>query len=139
MAGGTCTPGPMHAGPGVTDSRAYPRNLPSDELICLPFLDTDITRDQEIALQELRARGYSDRTIELLRLLARPGLWYQVVAWEWASLGLFDVLFGYALILLPVALAIALTGLFKVAGIVAVLAVLLLAGSYAGFSYRRRL
>jgi hypothetical protein len=29
----------------VAEERLYPRNLRSDELICLPFLDTDTTKE----------------------------------------------------------------------------------------------
>lgn len=119
----------------VNERRTWPRNLPTDELICLPFLDT--TGDEEAAAQELRERGYSDRTVEILRAIARPGLWFQVVAWEWGSLGIFDVLLGYAVLLLPAALMVAIAGFYLTAGFVAAVALLFLGASIAGFIYRR--
>ena len=50
----------------------YPRNLPSDELICLPFLDTDTSADLPVADAELSARGYPVWLIRLLRRSALP-------------------------------------------------------------------
>ena len=79
--------------------RPHPRNLPSDELICLPFLDTDTTSDMVAANAELSSRGYPGWLVRLLRSVARPGLWWQVVAWEWGSLGVYDVFLGYGILL----------------------------------------
>ena len=84
--------GPAH------DARAYPRGLPSDELVCLPFLDTDVSRDLPIADAELAARGYPAWLVRGLRGVARIGLWYQAVAWEWGALGVYDVCLGYGVL-----------------------------------------
>ncbi len=75
-----------------------PRSLPSDELICLPFLDRDTSGLLQVADDELQRRGYSIRGVRLLRRIARPGLWFQRVAWEADSLDAFDVLLGYGLL-----------------------------------------
>jgi hypothetical protein len=82
----------------AADERRYPRDLPSDELICLPLLDTEVTKDMPPAMAELKARGYPVWLVHLLRGLAFPGLWYQVVAWEWGSIGAYDVLLGYGVL-----------------------------------------
>ena len=82
----------------MAEQGSYPRNLPSDELICLPFLDTDTTKDMPAANAELASRGYPSWLVRVLRGIALPGLWYQVVAWEWGSLGVYDVLLGYSVI-----------------------------------------
>jgi hypothetical protein len=82
----------------VAEERLYPRNLRSDELICLPFLDTDTTKELPEADAELRARGYPGWLVRLLRGIALPGLWYQLLAWEWGSLGAYDVFLGYSII-----------------------------------------
>ncbi|NIR77481.1 MAG: hypothetical protein GWM92_03080, partial [Gemmatimonadetes bacterium] len=34
-----------------------------------------------------------------LRAMAAPGLWHQVFDWEWGSLGVWDVLLGYGVLL----------------------------------------
>ena len=83
----------------MVETQRYPRNLPSDELICMPFLDTDTTRELPVANAELNARGYPAWLVRMLRGIALPGLWFQVVAWEWASLGAYDVLLGYSVLL----------------------------------------
>ncbi len=82
----------------MVEEQPYPRNLPSDELICLPFLDTDTTREMPAANAELKARGYPSWFVRLLRGIARPALWYQVLAWEWGSLGAYDVFLGYSIL-----------------------------------------
>ena len=86
----------------MAEERPYPRNLPSDELICLPFLDTDTTNELPVVDAELRARGYPGWLVGLLRVVAFPGLWYQFLIWEWGSLGAYDVLLGYGVIFVVV-------------------------------------
>jgi len=103
-----------HASPTPTE---YPRSLPSDELVCFPLLDSGSAEDQRAAYDELRARGYAPWLVRLLRRLARIGLWYQVVAWEWGSLGLFDVLLGYSVLLMVAAPFFALAGIEWVAAV----------------------
>ena len=66
----------------------------------MPFLDTDTTKEMPVANAELNSRGYPDWLIHTLRGIARPGLWYQNVAWEWGSLGAYDVLLGYSVLLM---------------------------------------
>jgi hypothetical protein len=83
----------------VAEERPYPRNLSSDELICLPFLDTEPTEQLPAANAELEARGYPGWLVRLLRGIALPGLWYQILAWEWDGLGAYDVCLGYGAIL----------------------------------------
>ena len=74
------------------------QNQSSSALICLPFLDTDVSLDKAVADEILRERGYSYFSIAALRKMARVGLFLQVIDWEWAHLDLWDVLFGYALL-----------------------------------------
>ena len=59
----------------MAEERPHPRNLPSDELICLPFLDTDTTKEIVVADAELEARGYPGWLVRILRGAARPGLY----------------------------------------------------------------
>jgi hypothetical protein len=70
----------------------------TSELICIPFLDSSTTPVERDAIAaELRKRGLGRISVLLLRVLAALGLWWNLVAWEWASLDLNDVLFGYAI------------------------------------------
>jgi hypothetical protein len=70
----------------------------TSELICIPFLDSSTTPSERDAIAaELRSRGFGRIPVLLLRILAGLGLWWNLVAWEWASLDLNDVLFGHAI------------------------------------------
>jgi hypothetical protein len=70
----------------------------TSELICIPFLDSATTpSEREAIATELRSRGFGRVSVLLLRILAGLGLWWNLVAWEWATLDLHDVLFGYAI------------------------------------------
>ncbi len=120
-----------------SEQKPYPRNLPSDELICLPFLDTDTRADTEVANAELKARGYSARTVRWLRKVAGVGLWYQVVAWDWASLSMFDVMLGYVPMGLLLALLIAQLTFYKLALAILGLSLLMLVAAIAGAIFRR--
>lgn len=90
----------------------FPDVVPSDELICRPFVDTDVPKGRAAADRELAARGYSPSVVRALRTVAAVGLWYQIVDWEWGVLGVYDVLLGYGVILLGIALLAALLGQF---------------------------
>lgn len=127
----------------MAQERPYPRNLPSDELICLPFLDTDTTKEMPAANAELEARGYPGWLVRLLRGLARPGLWYQVVAWEWACLSAYDVFLGYGVILVVASPFVAmlsnlLLGTFLWGGVPLGAGLLLFAVAWLGLNHRRR-
>jgi len=116
--------------------KSYPINLPSDELICFPFLDTGSDEERQAARDELLRRGYPSWIISLLRRVAGVGLWYQTIAWDWGSLGIFDVLLGYSAILLvaspfPVVFLPELSAALFLAGIVS------LATALAGLRWRR--
>lgn len=82
------------------------RNESTSALICLPFLDTDLPDERALANQILAERGYGETAIRVLRALVGVGLWYQVVAWEYAHLDLWDVLAGYGLIAAPLGLLV---------------------------------
>ena len=115
-----------------------PRNIPSDELLCFPFLDTGSDEERQEAHDELLRRGYPQWMIRSLRAVAGVGLWYQSVAWEWGSLGVFDVLLGYGVIFLVAspfvfALSPMATGLLFGAGFLS------FATAVAGFRWRRSL
>jgi hypothetical protein len=70
----------------------------TSELICIPFLDSSTTPAERQAITaELRSRGLGRVPVLLLRVLAGFGLWWNLVAWEWFTLDLHDVLFGYAI------------------------------------------
>lgn len=127
----------------MAEERPYPRNLASDELICLPFLDTDTTREMPAANAELEARGYPGWLVRLLRGIALPGLWYQLVAWEWASLGAYDVLLGYSVIFVAASPFVAmlsslLLGTFFWGAVPLVAGLLFLAVAWLGLVHRRR-
>ena len=117
-------------------SQPYPRNLPSDELLCFPVLDTGSDEERQAAQDELLQRGYPRWLIRSLRAVAGVGLWYQCFAWEWGSLGAFDVLLGYGVIFLAASpfvfvLSPMATGLLFGAG------VLSFATAIVGFRWRR--
>ena len=70
----------------------------TSELICIPFLDSSTTPSERDAIAaELHSRGLGRTSVLFLRILAGLGLWWNLLAWEWASLDLNDVLFGYAI------------------------------------------
>jgi apolipoprotein N-acyltransferase len=70
----------------------------TSELICIPFLDSSTTpSEREAIATELRRRGFGRIAVLFLRILAGLGLWWNLIAWEWATLDLSDVLFGYAI------------------------------------------
>ena len=82
-------------------------------MICAPFLDTDFDPSERVAmLCELRRRGYPRALVFLLRVFAGAGLWWNLIAWEWANLDLTDVLFGYSLNFGIAALILASVALF---------------------------
>ena len=122
---------------------AYLRRLPTSELICLPFLDTDTTALVPEADRVLQSRGWSPSTIRRLRRVAGVGLWWQVIAWEWASLDVCDVLAGYGAIVLALGGVLMLAGLpfsktVLIAGaIVTAAGVALLASAVGGWLLRR--
>lgn len=127
----------------MAGERPYPRNLPSDELICLPYLDTDTTKEMPVANAELKARGYPGWLVRLLRGIALPGLWYQVLAWEWGSLGAYDVFLGYSVIFVVVSPFVAmlsnlLFGTFLWGAAPLVAGLLFFAVALLGLNYRRR-
>jgi hypothetical protein len=76
----------------------------SSELLCVPFLDTDTSKDTERANSILLARGYPLWLIKLLRQVFAVGLWTQVFVWEEWHLDIADVLAGYGLLLIPLGL-----------------------------------
>jgi uncharacterized membrane protein (DUF2068 family) len=71
--------------------------LSTGELLCIPFLDTDTTKDTVLANAELQLRGYPMWLISLLRKLCGVGLWQQSFLWENFHLDLADVAAGYGL------------------------------------------
>jgi hypothetical protein len=118
-------------------------HLSTSALVCLPFLDTDTSAEQPIANEILAKRGYSPALVRRLRGLAAVGLWWQVIAWEWASLDLWDVLAGYAVILAGLGLMLVLLGLTLIDAAapwgvaVVVVAVLLLVTAVMGWRTSR--
>ena len=118
---------------------SYLERQSSSELLCLPYLDTDTSTDVLIANRILQERGYPAGLIRVLRGLFRIGLWHQFAfMWEWASLDVWDVVQGYAILLLPVGLMIALLGAIKTGGAIMLVAVVAFLGAYAGMARTRK-
>ena len=69
--------------------------VPTGQLLCIPFLDTDTTKDTALANAELSLRGYPSWLIAALRKVCALGLWYQLIVWEDFHLDLSDVAMGY--------------------------------------------
>ncbi len=127
----------------MAEEHPYPQSLPSDELICLPFLDTDTTQDLPAANAELSARGYPIWLVRLLRGIALPGLWWQVLAWEWASIGVCDVCLGYGVLLVVASPFVAMLsnlvfGSLLWGAVPLVSGLLLFAVAWLGLNRRRR-
>ncbi len=82
-------------------------------MVCAPFLDTYFEPSQRAAmLRELRRRGYPRPVVVVLRAIAGLGLWWNLVAWEWAHLDFWDVLFGYSINFALAALGLALAAVY---------------------------
>jgi apolipoprotein N-acyltransferase len=123
----------------------------TSELICTPFLDSSTTSSEREAIAaELRRRGLGRLPVLFLRVLAGLGLWWNLVAWEWATLDLYDVLFGYAINLGIVTVVATVVAVFRLlteapllaAGVVALISALLSVGLWlcakCGWERRRR-
>lgn len=114
------------------------------ELLCIPFLDTDMPEDRERANIELRERGFPGWLVQVLRKVCAVGLWTQSITWEEWHLDGADVLAGYGLLLLIFAIFIAVFGILwfplnlKVGGLIAIIGVSALAAGVYGWSRRRR-
>ncbi len=80
------------------------------ELLCIPFLDTDTEKLRVDADTVLQNRGYALWVIRLLRKVVGIGLWTQSIAWEEWHLGWIDVLFGYALLFIPLGIMLLVIG-----------------------------
>lgn len=114
------------------------RRESTSALICLPFLDTDTSRDKQLADQILTERGYREGTIRRLRRLAAVGLWYQVLAWDDCHLDLSDVLAGYGAVLGALGLLSLLVS-WRVGVGLLIVAILLIAWAGVGwYRFRRR-
>jgi hypothetical protein len=99
----------------------------TSSIVCAPFLDTHFELPERAAmLMELRHRGYPRAVVFVLRVFAGVGLWWNLIAWEWADLDLTDVLFGYSLNfgLVTLALAVATVLAFVRGGSVGLFAAL---------------
>jgi hypothetical protein len=112
-------------------------------LICLPFLDTDTRKEMPVANAELKARGYPGWFVRLLRGVALPGLWYQLLDWEWGALGGYDVCLGYSVIFVVVSPFVAmlsnlLLGTFLWGAVPLVTGLVFLAVAWLGLNRRRR-
>ena len=70
------------------------------ELLCIPYLDTDTSKDTALANAELANRGYPGWLVVAMRKVCAIGLWHQALLWEEWHLDLSDVAAGYGLLLL---------------------------------------
>lgn len=52
---------------------------------------------------ELQDRGVPAWLVRGFRVAAGPGLWHRLLDWDWGTLGVYDVLLGYGLLLLVAA------------------------------------
>jgi hypothetical protein len=86
------------------------RRLSTGELLCIPFLDTDITTDLILADSELDRRGYPRWLVAFLRRVCGIGLWHQAIVWEEWHLDLADVAIGYSPILMGTGAFLAVVG-----------------------------
>ena len=87
--------------------------LSTGELICVPFLDSEIPGLRAAADEQLHQRGYPRLVIRILRGISFIGLWHQFLfLWEEWHLDLADVAVGYAMIFAGVGLLSAVLGLF---------------------------
>ena len=120
------------------EARRWVRTLPTDELVCMPFVDTDVPEELAAADAELARRGLSRSLVRALRRVAAVGLWWQVVDWDWASLGIFDVLFGYAFVVGAAGFALLLLRAYAAGGVLLAVAVLLVGVAALGWRLRRR-
>ena len=116
--------------------RATLERCTTSELLCLPFLDTDVTAELPIADTVLRARGYPPAAIRVLRAVCKVGLWHQLLfLWEWASLDVWDVVLGYAVLAVPIGLAVAIVLSVPVGLAIAAAGVAAFLGAYAGMAF----
>jgi hypothetical protein len=115
----------------------------TSELLCVPFLDNDTTKDVEFADAVLAYRGYPKWTIRILRRIFSVGLWTQGFVWEEWYLDLSDVLAGYGLLLLGLGLISSMVGvvvqspIWIIAGAILVLGFIFIALAFWGWRRRR--
>jgi small-conductance mechanosensitive channel len=116
----------------------------TSELLCLPFLDSGMSDRKAEANAILVARGYSPWQISLLRKLCRIGLWTQYFVWEEWRLDILDVVLGYGLLFVLLAIACIVFG-FSLSKAVAwigvmlfILGCVLTAVAWAGFRRNNR-
>jgi len=95
-----------------------------------PFLDTEDPVGSHKADQLLRVHGYSRLEIFLWRRIAGTGLWWNVIWWEWVSLGLPDFTRGWSnnCFLMAIVIMPLLSGALEVPSILAISLPLLYAG-----------
>lgn len=86
------------------------RRLSTGELLCVSFLDTDVSALVIQADGELARRGYPHWLVVFLRKACAMGLWHQAVMWEEWHLDLKDVAIGYIPILIGAGAFIAVVG-----------------------------
>jgi hypothetical protein len=81
--------------------------ISTGELLCIPFLDTNTTKDTALANIELDIRGYPMWLVAILRKFCAVGLWTQLFLWEDFHLDLADVAVGYGVLFAFVGVVIA--------------------------------
>lgn len=119
--------------------RSYLERQSTSELLCLPFLDTDVSEEVPIADEILRARGYPPRVIRFLRILCCIGLWHQFLfMWDWASLSLWDVIQGYAVPLAVIGVYVGMIFSLSVGLTLLATGVAAFFGAYVGMSWSRK-
>lgn len=86
------------------------RQLSTGELLCIPFLDANVTTDLILADSELDRRGYPRWLVAFLRRVCGIGLWHQAIVWEEWHLDFADVAIGYSPILIGAGAFLAVIG-----------------------------
>lgn len=122
-----------------------PRNSTS-ELLCRPFLDTDMPDDVRRADEELSKRGYPKWATKVIRVIFLVGLWTQAFIWEEFHLDISDVAAGYGLIFCGLSIPLLISAAIfhsvtpvKLAGLSFLLGCILLSLASIGWSrYRKK-
>jgi hypothetical protein len=67
-------------------------------------------------IEELGRRGYPRPVVFPLRVVAGLGLWWNLIAWEWAHLDLYDVLLGYGINFFLAAIVLGIATVYTLIG-----------------------
>lgn len=67
------------------------------KILGAPYLDTEHDPEWKEAFQaEFKRRGITGFALRWRQIITALGLWWNVIWWEWGSLGKQDIIFGWA-------------------------------------------